>query len=1209
VNESQIFANALKRSTPAERAAYLDEACAGSPELRTGVEALLRAHADHPGFLEKPAGSLWATVDGPAAPALDVPRPVDAGVAELPGVVLAGRYKLLQLIGEGGMGTVWMAEQTQPVQRKVALKLVKSGMDSRQVIARFEAERQALALMDHPNIARVLDAGEVGSRQSSVGSQEGLPTSLPTADCQLRTGVGRPFFVMELVKGVPITKYCDEHHLTPRQRLELFVPVCQAVQHAHQKGIIHRDIKPSNVLVCQYDGRPVPKVIDFGVAKATGPRLTEKTLFTELGAVVGTLEYMSPEQAELNQLDIDTRSDIYSMGVLLYELLTGTTPLERKRFRTAGFLEVLRLIREEEPPRPSTRLSEASDTLPSISAQRQMEPAKLTKLVRGELDWIVMKALEKDRNRRYESANEFALDVQRYLADEQVMACPPSAWYRFEKFARRNKAAIAIPVVVILAGLMLLSGVLWHNKQLAAEVKEKERKQLEAQSEARRADGNFAKAMEAVEKFLSQIGHKRLEQVPGMEKIRRETLEQALVFFQGFLDQNGEKPVVRWEAALAYFRVGLIENLLGRHDRAEQSYRRAVELLEALTTEFPATADVRALLADCQTNLAVLLRDTGRPREAEPALRDALKIRGELLGEHPGEQVQKGKWAQNHVDLATVLHELGKNEEAERVFRSAVSMHEKLTADFPGVLEYRDDLARCHLNYGLLLKRSGRPAKAEVRYRRAVELWEKLRAESPAGAAYRYELVGGHLNLGVLLEESSRQKEAESAYRRALELAEKLTNDFPSVPNYRSLAAGVQLNLATLLGKTGRSKEGEQVLRRTIDLQGKLVADFPRVPEYRRNLIGAMLNLGAQLYGTKRLDEAGAMIGKAVGLLQELAASSADPADRFRLAMGHYNLAILQEEIGKPAEAEDNYRKALEVLERLVADFPKAVDYHHVLGMILNNVAQYPMERGQFAEMRELAEKAIEHQRIALKGNPRHPGYREALGNHYRSLTGALVLLGKHAEAMKAAADAPKLSPASWYEYVRAAEYAASCVPLAEKDAGLPDKQRRTLARAYADQAMTWLREAVAWGLKDAGQITRRTAYEPLRMRGDYLDLVKELKDKQPGAGGKEKVPAKPCSTTSLEPSEYRQGARRRDDWKRAGSVSDGSSGDHSRRLRYRLVGLSFLRHGVGQGPADYQGLRLASADAQGVSGPVHPGLPGEPARSSEGHPPRHQTE
>src|SRR5437764_9390186 len=308
-------------------------------------------------------------------------------------------------------------------------------MDSRQVLARFGAERQALALMDHPNIAKVLDAG----------TTEG----------------GRPYFVMELVKGVPITRYCDEHHLTPRQRLELFIPVCQAVQHAHQKGVIHRDLKPSNVLVALYDGEPVPKVIDFGVAKAAGQPLTEKTLVTGFGSIIGTLEYMSPEQAEINQLDIDTRSDIYSLGILLYELLTGTTPFTKKGLEKAGMLEMLRMIREQEPSKPSTKLSTA-EGLPTLAANRGMEPSRLTREVRGELDWIVMKCLEKDRDRRYETANGFAADVQRYLNDEPVQACPPSALYKFRKFARKNKRVLAMAAVVVLALVLGTAVSMWQ---------------------------------------------------------------------------------------------------------------------------------------------------------------------------------------------------------------------------------------------------------------------------------------------------------------------------------------------------------------------------------------------------------------------------------------------------------------------------------------------------------------------------------------------------------------------------------------------------------------------------------------------------------------------------------------------------------------------------------------------------------------------------
>lgn len=433
-DEKLIFLAAVEIDADDERAAFVDRACADNPQLRAAVDALLQAHARPQPILDS-AATAYASDDRLAS--------------ELSGAVI-GPYKLVEPIGEGGMGTVWMAQQTEPVKRLVALKLIKAGMDSKLVIARFEAERQALALMDHANIARVLDAGA--------------------------TSNGRPYFVMDLVKGMPIIHYCDEHRLTPRQRLELFIPVCQAVQHAHQKGIIHRDLKPSNVLVALYDGRPVPKIIDFGVAKAAGQPLTDKTLITGFGNIVGTLEYMSPEQAEINQLDIDTRSDIYSLGVLLYELLTGTTPLERKRVKETGMLEALRIIREEEAPTLSNRLATTAE-LSGIAANRGLEPAKLTKLVRGDLEWIVMKALEKDRSRRYETAIGLASDVQRFLNVEPVLAGPPSVIYRFRKFARRNSAAVMAASVVLLAISLVVAvstAFVWRANQNLSQSLERE---------------------------------------------------------------------------------------------------------------------------------------------------------------------------------------------------------------------------------------------------------------------------------------------------------------------------------------------------------------------------------------------------------------------------------------------------------------------------------------------------------------------------------------------------------------------------------------------------------------------------------------------------------------------------------------------------------------------------------------------------------------
>jgi serine/threonine protein kinase len=443
----------------AERAAALDRECAGDADLRQRVAALLDVHEEPGSFLNRPASN------GTAAYRL-------AHGLE-PGQIFAGRFKLREELGEGGMGVVFVADQIEPVQRRVALKVIKTGADSARVLARFEQERQALALMDHPNIAKVLDAGM--SRPAAPGAP------------------ALPYFVMELIKGVPLTRYCDDAKLTPRQRLELFIPVCQAVQHAHQKGIIHRDLKPSNILVGLYDGKPIPKVIDFGVAKATGPRLSEHSVYTEVGSVIGTLEYMSPEQAELNNLDIDTRSDIYALGVILYELLTGTVPFTRKELQSFGFAEMLRVIKEREPPKPSTRLS-ASRELPTVAAVRQTEPAKLSKLVRGDLDWITMKALEKNRSRRYETANGLALDIQQYLSDEPVLAGPPSAGYRLRKFARRNKGPVLAAAAVAIALLGGAAITTWQAVRAKRAEVDARREEANAVAERARADEEAATA-------------------------------------------------------------------------------------------------------------------------------------------------------------------------------------------------------------------------------------------------------------------------------------------------------------------------------------------------------------------------------------------------------------------------------------------------------------------------------------------------------------------------------------------------------------------------------------------------------------------------------------------------------------------------------------------------------------------------------------------
>jgi serine/threonine protein kinase len=568
-----IFLEALDCKGPQELLGYLTEACGSNTPMRARVEELLRAHQEAGNFLGR-AMAPEVTQDQPEGPGTTI-----------------GPYKLLEQIGEGGFGLVFMAEQQRPVRRKVAVKVLKPGMDSRQVIARFEGEQQALALMDHPNIAKVLEAGE--------------------------TPGGRPFFAMELVRGAPITDHCDKNKLTPRERLEIFLTVCQAVQHAHQKGIIHRDLKPSNVLVTLHDGVPVAKVIDFGIAKALGQQLTDKTLHTGFAQLVGTPLYMSPEQAEMSGLDVDTRSDIYSLGVLLYELLTGTTPFDKERLTKAGYDEMRRIIREEEPPVPSRRLSDSTDSLVSISAQRQTEPERLTKLVRGELDWIVMKALEKDRGRRYESASTFAADIDRYLKDEPVSAGPPGASYWLRKFVRRHRGPVLAASLVLLA---LVAGVIGISFGLlrAQHAAEQER---QAKETAQRRLTQIEKANEILGSIFKDLNPNtpEIEGKP-LQVLLGERLDQATGQLEG--------EVVGDSLAVARMQV-----ILGHSQGGLGHAQKAILLFSKARATFTAQlgADARETL-ETMNYQAMSYHDLNRLDLAVPLFKETFERRKAALG-------------------------------------------------------------------------------------------------------------------------------------------------------------------------------------------------------------------------------------------------------------------------------------------------------------------------------------------------------------------------------------------------------------------------------------------------------------------------------------------------------------------------------------------------------------------------------------------------
>jgi serine/threonine protein kinase/Flp pilus assembly protein TadD len=875
----EIFLSALEHKTPPERQAHLASACANDAKLRAEVEGLLRSHRDAGSFLD--------------VPLFESPPMIDQPIAEKSGTMI-GPYKLLQQIGEGGMGAVWMAQQSEPVKRLVAVKLIKTGMDSRQVIARFDAERQALALMDHGNIARVLDAGMTSS--------------------------GRPYFVMDLVKGAPITSYCDEHRLTPRQRLELFLHVCHAVQHAHQKGIIHRDLKPSNVLVALYDGKPVPKVIDFGVAKATGQPLTDKTLVTGFGAIVGTLEYMSPEQAEINQLDIDTRSDIYSLGVLLYELLAGSPPFSRKELEKAGMLEMLRVIREQEPTKPSTKLSTA-EGLPTLAANRGTEAAKLTRLVRGELDWIVMKCLEKDRNRRYETAGAFAADVQRYLDDEPVMACPPSTAYKLKKFAQRNQAAVLTAAAIL---FLLVAGIAGTTFGLIrAEHRRKEAEDARAAEAEQRqiADAQKKKAEQAQADTLADYRASTDEAIEELIGSKAELgpqeknyLEKTLKRWQAFAAQMGDDEGSQAIRAEGHFRVASLWQKLGRPDQARTEFETARDLQHNLAAGFPSVPQHQQSLATTHHHLGLLLKDLGQRDAAHSEYEKARDLQQTLAAEFPTVPQHRHELAITHRNLGMLLAELGERDAARTEYETARDLEQKLVTEFPAAPQYRQELAHTHNHLAPLLIILGQDDVARTEYETAHDLKRKLAADFPAVPRYQEDLAASHFNQGSLLAKLGQRDAARTEYETARDLQQKLASAFPAVPKYQDDLASTHNNLGNLLDSLyGQRDAARAEYQLACALQQKLASAFPAVPQYQVDLGCSYNNVGLLLHDEGKWAESLTWYDLSIRTLTPIYEKDRRAVkERSYLRTSYTNRARAYDHLKKYVEAAQDWEKATE---------------------------------------------------------------------------------------------------------------------------------------------------------------------------------------------------------------------------------------------------------------------------------------------------------
>ena len=900
-----VFGEAIEIASSADRAAYLDRACGDDTMLRRHVESLLGAHVRAGDFLATPGPSPTAAQD-------------HSPPAEGPGALI-GPYKLLEEIGEGGMGVVYMAEQTHPVRRKVALKVIKSGMDSKQVVARFEAERQALALMDHPNIARVLEAGTAES--------------------------GRPYFVMELVRGLPITDYCDRENVTILARLELFVLVCRAVQHAHQKGIIHRDLKPSNVLVTVVDGVPVPKIIDFGIAKATGQSLTDKTLFTGFHQLVGSPLYMSPEQVDLAEVDVDTRSDIYALGVLLYELLTGTTPFDQETFRRAAFDEMRRIIREDEPPKPSTRLSSLGVTISTISSNRGSDPKHLNRTVRGELDWIAMKALEKDRRRRYETANDFAADVMRYLTDRPVEACPPSAWYRFSKYARRHRAGLTtagLVAIALLAGTALST---WQAiKATAAKVEARAERDRALKAEAQaRLEADKAKA---ISDFLT--GDLLLQAEPANNDVEDkvtllEVLDRAAdKVSERFGSQPEVQDAVRRTIALSY-------NGLGSWEKAERQWRALLE-----SSRHRAGPDsVGFYIAGSE--LAHILLRRGQFDEAmlDMARRAADGLTRKLGTYHLDTLRSRNFLVDAYMETGRTAEAIAMGEAILEVSESKLGLEHVLT------IKIRNSL-------GNASQRAGRTAEAIKLYEMNLKIEEStLGADHPVSLSNRANLAGAYLAAG-------RTALAIKMYEATFKLSEsKLGAEHPDTLTTRT-------NLAEAYRRAGRTGEaiemGETLLKLS---ESKFGPDHPITISGRNNVALAYSDAGRT--------------AEAINLFQanlKLSESKFGP-DYLSTLSDRNNLALAYYHAGRIAEAIKMYEATFKLKEsKLGADHPDTL----ITGY---NLAQAYLDTGRTAEAIEMGEAMLKLSESKL--GPDHP--RTIIGRH--TITEAYRLAGRTVEAIK----------------------------------------------------------------------------------------------------------------------------------------------------------------------------------------------------------------
>lgn len=895
-----------------------DPAELGDGELRRKVQAIIsETVAEEP--ILAPDGMEQAELESEPEVVLQ-PTETFATVDQA-ALLIAGRYTLLKKIGEGGMGEVWCAKQSEPVKRHVALKLIKKGMDSKAVVSRFDQERQALAVMDHPNIARVFDGG--------------------------MTDQGQPFFAMELVSGRPLIEYADKEELTTEQRLQLFVLICNAVQHAHQKGIVHRDLKPANILVTTVDGRPVPKVIDFGVAKATGGKLTDESMSTQFGAIVGTLEYMAPEQAGYDGFDIDTRADIYSLGVVLYELLTGLRPIDRTHLQNAGLSEMIRVIKEDEPSKPSTRLS-TSDSLPSVAAVRGIEPKRLTALLRGELDWVVMKCLEKQRERRYETASGLARDIQRYLANEIVEARPPSRSYRLKKFVSKHRGQVISASLVMLALLIgtvaATLGLLEAQSQTtlanqANQDKDLALKKVEQQAEKERiarlnAEAMTRNALDANNAMVFDI-QEELAPKPGMQDLRIKLLRKAREGLTKILEQSRALGSPDATIVSTYYQLGDLEWNLGDVAAAKKEFQTGAELAKQLAASRPDERETQRLLSNGYTKLGDVIKLQGDTEEAGAYFLRSLEVDRALVA-------SDSKNAEMQRTLSVDLNKLG-------------------------------DVAL----------RQGDPKKALEYYRECFEIRSALVTADNTDIRRQRDLSAVHARLGDAKADLSNVAEALTHYKSAFLISKQLAELHPKHAEVHRDYGLNSARVGKVLKSIAKPDEAMGYFSDALNALKPLVEADPQNAELKRDLGGIYERLGDTALGLNDAAKALEHYEKGLEISQVLANLVIGSSEAQRdLSINNEKLGDVLMAFGRPSDALAYYKNALEISERLAIADPNNAQAQSDVGFGYLKLGQVMSMQGRFDEATKYHGRALD---LRLSLATKNPGNAGAKTEVYRS--------------------------------------------------------------------------------------------------------------------------------------------------------------------------------------------------------------------------------